>query len=484
MDSTCFKHFLLPKNHFSGEANLVCLNGNIDFSNQSFESLVDKYKKHADTIILTDEVLNVLHGICKWQLPTFPSSAHVQAYATLTKTEDTQSLPWQKILGTKEYFEACMQYAKTILKSLNSTPGVRYAYEIAYLTHTKKVLKKLGHSLADNKRIKEHASQSTTSLAQKEILRTFICKPSNPSWDASRNLLYPPQSTLASSRTGRSSYVSGPNLGHLQKEFRNIITSRFGEDGNVWYLDYTSLEPRVLLYLSQALDADMYNSLNLVQNNTLPICVWSPNNDVSSEKEEGQKISKNSSHEYSKNWDGDIYKNFVEKNKLTDKGIPRHVIKTAIISVLYGQSQKNFEDSLKQYISDPDELYEGVEEFFKVRQIKQLLVAQLESSDGIHLTNYYGRPVYPDNAKAYALVNYYIQSTAVDVAMFGFQNVINGIAQLKRQEHIIPIFLLHDAIILDVHKCAEHQLPELEACGSTNIPGFDNKNFYLRASKL
>jgi hypothetical protein len=152
--------------------------------------------------------------------------------------------------------------------------------------------------------------------------------------------------------------------------------------------------------------------------------------------------------------------------------------------VLYGQSEKNFTNSIKDYISDPEELYSGVEDFFQLQTIKAFLINQLGKREGQYITNYYGRPIYPEDAKSYALVNYYIQSTAVDVAFFGYQNIIRKIKNLKASEKVVPIFVLHDAILLDVHVDYEKFISTLEESGSTNIPGFDNKNFYLKGTKI
>lgn len=500
MKAFMYKSFLLPGKHISNsQTTMICIDGNIDFSSKDFDLLAKKYSQYSNLIVFSDEVMEILNGICKWSLPPFPSEAHVKAYKLLTEqiSESPNVLPWRIILGNKEYFETCMTYAYKILDSINSKPGTMYAYDVAYKMHHCFVLDSMGECAVNNSKIKKHATDPNTSLSQKEILKTFIGKPTNPYWNASRNLLYPPQSTLAATRTGRAKITSGPNLLHLQKDFRDIIQSRFGDKGNIWYLDYTSLEPRVLLYMAQdnlykidennnapyaTIGNDVVITRDLGSNTSIySICVPDPKNNNNTAKtfETGVQACANKNDS-----DGDIYKQFIASHGLTNKNIPRHVIKGAVISVLYGQSEKNFVNSIREYISDPEELYSGVEDFFQLQKIKSFLISELESNNNQYIRNYYGRPIYPEDAKSYALVNYYIQSTAVDVAFFGYQNVLREIKNFKSSEKVIPIFVLHDAILLDVHEDHENIIGKLEQSGSTNILGFENKNFYLRATKI
>jgi hypothetical protein len=515
MHNINFKSFLLPGKHIANQqTTMVCINGNVDFSKKPIDVLLKTHSTNNDIIVFSDDLLQDFYNICKWRLPKFPSDAHHKAYSLLVSSEDSGFvLPWRKILGTKQYFETCMTYAQRILSSLNATPGIQYVYHIAHLQHKHLVLQKLQHSKSNNKIIKQHATDPNTSLSQKELLRSFISNPSNPSWDASRNLLYPPQSTLSSTRTGRAKLIKGPNLGHLQKDFRDIIESRFGADGQIWYLDYSSLEPRVLWHISKAI---AYNH-KLVETDTLLKCAQQDSLSDSltncfhySIKESPiptpyiqyaplkmahlpvkqevamrpRGLRRTPVFLESENADiKDIYTDFLNVSGLGSR-VPRDIAKTAIISALYGQSQKNFEESLRQYVVDPEDLYKGIEEYFGLAKLKSMLIEQLEETKGSYITNLYGRPVFPEDAKEYALVNYYIQSTAVDVAFFGFQGVIKKISQLNLNNTVFPIFVLHDAILLDMHNSALDKLSVLEKAGSTNIPLFENKNFFLQASPL
>lgn len=509
---------------------MICINGNIDFSGRDLEELKKKFADQPGIVVLTQDTVLYLTNVCKWTIPIFPNPAYRKAYSLLLASSeeeaDAEDLPWRKILGTKQYFEACLTYARTVLNSLNALPGGGYVVNVALGQHKKNVLDKLGHSKTNNATIKQHAINPSTSLSQKEILRSFIFKPSNPSWDASRNLLYPPQSTLCHSRTGRSRLLSGPNLGHLQKEFRDVIESRFGSEGSVWYLDYTSLEPRVLLLTSRMLKQlsethpfssttetnDLKLDIGQIRNTSASVTTTSLNNNslithcfnsvfpplspqtpiisiLPQNRQKGLVSSEVMGASFCPHPNNvlfsekDIYSDFLKQSNLANR-IPREVAKRAIISVLYGQSQKNFEDSLSQYVSDPQDLYDGIEEYFGIQEVKNMLHKQLAANNGEYILNFYGRPVFPENAKEYALINYFTQSTAVDVAFFGFANVINAIASLGLRSKVIPIHTLHDAIVLDVHESCVGKLELLANAGSQNIPGYGGNNFYLSANLL
>jgi DNA polymerase I-like protein with 3'-5' exonuclease and polymerase domains len=82
------------------------------------------------------------------------------------------------------------------------------------------------------------------------------------------------------------------------------------------------------------------------------------------------------------------------------------------------------------------------------------------------------------------LVNYFIQSTAADVALFGFTKIIERLISTKTNEFIKPILLLHDALILDVRKDAQFILPKLAKLGGNKIPKFENMHFWIEIEKL
>tara|TARA_Y100000389_G_scaffold135443_1_gene132984 strand:- start:360 stop:788 length:429 start_codon:yes stop_codon:yes gene_type:complete len=78
---------------------------------------------------------------------------------------------------------------------------------------------------------------------------------------------------------------------------------------------------------------------------------------------------------------------------------------------------------------------------FSVKETKKVL----KETDKEELQNHFGRPIFPD--KESKLFNSYIQSTAVDVAMLGFGQIISA---LRAAGGCRPLFLIHDEIICDV----------------------------------
>ena len=62
--------------------------------------------------------------------------------------------------------------------------------------------------------------------------------------------------------------------------------------------------------------------------------------------------------------------------------------------------------------------------------------------------NYYGRPIWNiEETKENKLINNYVQSTAVDIALSYFSELCDKI----NLELCKPVYIIHDALILDVH---------------------------------
>lgn len=119
---------------------------------------------------------------------------------------------------------------------------------------------------------------------------------------------------------------------------------------------------------------------------------------------------------------GDVYD---EISRLS--GESRAKTKIATLSFLYGAAATDgVGDKLKRY----------VREFFKVGELHR----RIEECGG---KNGYGRPLHVDEDRL--LIPHWVQSTAVDVCLLGFTGLseaLGGIAD--------PLFLVHDAMFLDV----------------------------------
>ena len=233
--------------------------------------------------------------------------------------------------------------------------------------------------------------------------------------------------------TGRLKTVSGPKILHLQKKFRNMIESRW-KNGKIIALDYKSLEPRVLLSVS----------------GTQP------------------DIEK------------DIYTQIKDQLFKSYDSITRDVVKKIILAELYGAGNEYIRNQLSE-IRDIEWVINQIRIFFGLEKVKDTLYKEWIKTDKKYVTNLYGRRIKTENS--HTLINHYVQSTAVDVSLLGFLNIINFIKEIDHLNDIIPLFILHDAIILDVNENALNLLPALCKVGATDIKKLENNIFYMSIDK-
>jgi hypothetical protein len=81
--------------------------------------------------------------------------------------------------------------------------------------------------------------------------------------------------------------------------------------------------------------------------------------------------------------------------------------------------------------------------------------------------------------------NRVVQSTAVDVAHLGFLNILQlaeSLGMLK--EYMVPLFVLHDGMVIDLHKNMFNSIPTLCKFGALGIDMFENIKFYLSAKRF
>lgn len=216
-----------------------------------------------------------------------------------------------------------------------------------------------------------------------------------------------------SSVTGRMSIINGPNILTLDKQYRRVFKSRF-KDGKIIQVDFTSLEPCVCLAT------------------------------------QGKKFS------------NDAYQWVKEEAGLTTE---RDIIKVATMSALYGMTPSRFAKKFSD-VPDAADLLFKVRDAFGVDDLDRRLKQTLLNTSNI--TNFYGRILRAD--KTSPVVAYYVQSTAVDVVCQGFLKLINNIQE--REIDAVPLYLIHDALMLDVSIVAEKQIADLCKNG-IHIPSLD-----------
>lgn len=205
--------------------------------------------------------------------------------------------------------------------------------------------------------------------------------------------------------TGRLTVKSGPRILTLQKEHRRILSSRF-DRGRVMQLDFVSLEPRVL---------------RLLADGSAPI---------------------------------DIYSDVADR---LGGAANRRQVKLATLKMLYGSGRAGIAEDIGAI---SPKVIRTIEEYFGLPRLRGRLQSELVREGMIR--SHWGRPL-PEATESHLLVSHFTQSTAVDVALGGFGNLVE---RIKREDlDVVPCYVLHDALLVDVHPDALPQLQALTAEG-------------------
>jgi DNA polymerase I-like protein with 3'-5' exonuclease and polymerase domains len=148
--------------------------------------------------------------------------------------------------------------------------------------------------------------------------------------------------------------------------------------------------------------------------------------------------------------DDDIYQDII--NGL-DYLVDRVVMKRAVLSILYGMSEEQTKigELSEERVKD---IRRRVFEYFK---IDELLNLALKKSRCGYYQTFFGRPIHWDkDVQLHQVLNGYIQGTAVDVALSGFLNLIE-----RFDEEMVPVGLIHDAMLIDVSKKNKNKFVKL-----------------------
>lgn len=228
-----------------------------------------------------------------------------------------------------------------------------------------------------------------------------------------RPIVYNQSSTV----TGRLVVESGPRILTLPKRYRDSFRSRY-DGGTVGILDYRSLEPRISLStVGRPVPDDVYDDINL-----------------------------------------NLFGNSFERER----------VKVMAISILYGAQEETFGRLSGLTGSERHEAMDKIGSYFGIRLSRARLVKQLEEHGFI--TNIYGRVIRPAKRAPNLLYNNYIQSSAVDAALLGFAQACDLIRSNGWKIH--PLFVIHDALMLDVHPGYAEYIGEVKvAC--RRVPGLE-----------
>ena len=384
-----------------------------------------------EIVVYGDPELEEIAKVYGKQLPLFPSEPHRKALATVLGASKSQEVPWATSMPPKA-FKRSVEVLAEELWDMFSEINLGY-----YLNHYKKTLPILGRMVRakiDPRAWMVH--KNDPDLVTPHVFRSF--EPDSH-W-LSETVVYSKSDT----KTGRLKVLQGPNILHLPKEQRNILGSRWGSEGRIVQLDFRALEPRVVLFI---------NSLSSPLSGNVPLLGY---------RALGE----------------DIYQDVLKELGITD--IHRDKVKDVILSQLYGAGYDKILSGLDG-IRDPDGFIGAVNDFFGIDQMKERLIKEYEANQRQFILSFYGRYLDTREAKPYMLLNYFIQSTAVDVALYGFRNFLRAISG---NPLILPLFILHDALVLDVHNSALESLETLKLHCSKNIPLFPGCEFAIKASRF
>lgn len=349
-----------------------------------------------------------------------PPESFQKAYKSLGHKFQGNGVPWEFALPNKAY--------KSFQRDMESYQQLREGLDLSYYNNiylpTEEVFEYLKPAKINLERYEQFLSADQTGH-----LRSF-----QPNEDGYARLVeYDRVSTV----TGRLKTTAGPTLLHLSKVYRSVLQSRWKDKGTVIALDYKCLEPRVLL----------------------SCCGTQPKVGA------GEK---------------DIYE-YVQRNLFSsNKGITREIVKKVILAELYGAGIETLREKLPD-VCDLEGVMLEISRFFGLEELRARLQEEWKATNNRWITSFYGRRVKTETA--HTLVNHYVQCTAVDISLFGFLNILRYLRDLGT-EWVVPLFILHDALVLDIQKDNGLSLVNgLCKIGASDIKGLESTMFYMSADK-
>lgn len=150
----------------------------------------------------------------------------------------------------------------------------------------------------------------------------------------------------------------------------------------------------------------------------------------------------------------DVYSH-VSRNILSGS-VDRKISKLATIASLYGTSFGKFREM--SGCKDPQVL-QAVREFFGVRRLMRNL-------DTDRFVNYFGRPL-DNNTPSHRRISHFIQSTSCDIVNCAFGDFLDQFPK----DSVVPLFLLHDALVIDVDSTYVDRVREASSEGLQTFLG-------------
>lgn len=224
--------------------------------------------------------------------------------------------------------------------------------------------------------------------------------------------------------TGRLTVKSGPHILELNREFRNVIESSHGEGGEICIIDFNALEPRVVLY-------------------------------------EANKLCENK----------DVYSHIAKEHGLT-----RTEAKAGTICTMYGAGNNLIVETLGCNEFRAEEISNSVRKFYEIRALSNKIKSQFVNNGT--LTTRFGRPIKIEDPRSSVLLNHFVQGTGCDVALLAFSDITEKMKIVTPNSR--PLFLIHDALVIDASKSELQKLDELLTVKVSSYV----QRFYLKRTKI
>lgn len=324
-------------------------------------------------------------------------------------------VPWARVMPHREH----AAFVKRLVNSVHETTDrVTLNYLDGPWVDGGRILERLERACVDRELL-ERLIQEERSDSNKTALRSFLPPRGE---ELAPEVMY---DRLATS-TGRLTVAQGPSILTLRKDCRRVLRSRHGKDGLICALDFAGLEARIVLHEAGlgCSESDVYG--------------WA-----------GREAMKGA--------------------------FERSAVKTVVLSRLYGAGRALVVRQLGRDGSEVDALLARVGELFRFDELGARLAR--ERAERPPMRNKHGRPLLLDGHAEPSdslLVSHWAQSTGVEVSLQGFSLLIDQLAEAAPRTH--PLFVLHDALVLDVHRS---DLPELMRPRFIDLPGHD-RAFPLR----
>jgi len=277
-------------------------------------------------------------------------------------------------------------------------------YYIDTFMATRDVLDALAPAVIDKQIYLKHA-RTEENQAVLSVLESF-----EPGKDG---LPQPLKYDRFSSRTGRLVVASGPNILILKKQYRDMLKSRY-PNGRIIQFDYSSFEARLALSIAQ--------------------------------KNSGIK---------------DIYAYI--SNELFDGRVGRDICKTMTLGVLFGMGVETMAGLTGVTPKLASAASRRIKDYFKFHDTVKSLYESVTKTNA--LNSLYGRRVMADSLSRGKIFNLFIQSTGVDAALLGFRKLLKQSA--ANDIVMTPLFVLHDALIVDCPQATVALLDDITAFGAS-----------------